>query len=337
MNKNNNELIISIVLAVKDEIYYINKCINSILNQTLSRDKYEILVFDGQSSDGTAEYLTDKAKSHSNIRIFNNKKIVAAAGWNEGFRISQAKYLVMMGGHTEIAPDFLERNIEILENHNTPCSGGRVYAVGEDTKSHAISLAFNNPFGVGDARYRYARKKCYVETVNFGMYRKSVTDTIGPLNEEIKRGEDWEYNYQIVKKYGKMIYSPKIKSTYHSRSNFKQLWKRQFDAGLYKLDIIRRYPGSLLLRHLIPFIFVLFALILPLITLIGLNSIFCVLYYIIYMVTNLVFSLYISLKNGLKFLPYLIWTFFIMQFAYGFGFLVGLVKLSFKALYRNRD
>lgn len=315
---------VSVVLAVKDEITYIQKCIDSILNQTLDKSDYEILVYDGQSSDGTSQYLADVAKEHPNVRIFNNKKIVAAAGWNEGFRISKAKYLVMMGGHTILAPDFLTKNIEILENNDAPCSGGRVFARGEDTISEAISLAFNHPFGVGDARYRYAKKKCLVETVNFGMYRKSVVDEIGPINEKIKRGEDWEYNYRIVKKFGKMIYSPEIKSYYYSRSTFKGLWQRQYDAGKYKLHIIREYPGSLLLRHLVPFFFALFIILLPIFTILGFDEYYLLLFFGIYLFINIFISARISLKNDFKYFPYLVPAFFIMQFAYGLGFIAGL-------------
>jgi glycosyltransferase involved in cell wall biosynthesis len=329
MKKNEENILVSVVLAVKDEIEYIQKCIDGILKQTLDRKKYEILIFDGNSTDGTREYLGELSKNISNIRIYDNPKIVAAAGWNEGFRISKAKYLLMMGGHTELSADFLQKNIEILDQYDVPCSGGRVMAVGEDVKSHAIALAFNHPFGVGDARYRYANKNCFVETVNFGMYRKSVTDSIGPINEDIKRGEDWEYNYRIVRKFGKMFYSPDIKSKYYSRSSFRKLWKRQFDAGKHKLEIIKKYPGSLLLRHLIPFIFALSIIILPVLTLLGLNINFLIILVLIYLLSNFFISAYLAIKNGFKYFSYLFIAFFIMHFAYGIGFINGL-KFLFK-------
>jgi len=324
MTSNNKPPFVSVVIALKDEKGYIEKVLESLLKQTYPVENYEILIYDGQSTDGTREYLLQMAKKHPQIKVYDNPKIVAAAGWNEGFRQAKGKYVVMMGGHTFVASDFIEKNVELLENSQAPCAGGSVTAIGQDTKSQAIALAFNHPFGVGDARYRYAKKQCYVETINYGMYRKEVVDVIGPINEEIKRGEDWEYNYRIVRKFGKMIYSPAVKSYYFARSNFRKLWKRQYDAGKYKLEILRKYPGSILFRHIVPFVFAFLVIILPVLTVLGLPSIYLIAFWAIYLLTNVIFSAWISIKKGLRNFFFLIWAFFVMQFAYGFGFMVGL-------------
>ena len=331
MDHDKKIITVSVVLAVKNEIQSIFACLDSLLKQKYDPSKYEILVYDGGSIDGTTEILDKVSRKYPQVKIFNNPKGIAAAGWNDGFQQSKAKYVVMMGGHTQIASDFIEKNLEILENENVCCAGGRVEAIGENLKSQAIALAFNHPFGAGDARYRYSKKKCYVETVNYGMYRKSVVDSVPPMNETIKRGEDWEYNYNIVQKFGKMVYSPEIKSYYYSRTSFSKLWKRQYDAGKYKLDIIRKFPRSLLLRHVVPFLFSFFAIVLLFLTLTGLNHFFFLIFWIVYLATNLSISFYISSKKGYRFFPLLIWAFFIMQFAYGIGFLVGLVKLPLKS------
>ncbi len=327
MEKNSKPPFVSVVVALKNEMGFIDKCLESLLNQSYDKSAYEILFYDGNSTDGTREYLDSVAKSNAQIKVFNNPREVAAAGWNLGFSQSEGKYVVMMGGHTFVDPDFIRKNVEILEKDNVCCSGGKVTAIGEDTKSQAIAMAFNHPFGVGDARYRYAKEKCEVETVNYGMYRKSVVDQVGPINEAIKRGEDWEYNYRVVRKFGKMIYSPEIKAHYFSRSGFRKLWKRQYDAGKYKLEIIRDYPGSLLVRHFIPFLFALAFIILPVVTVFGLNPIILSGFAGIYLLANLSFSFILSLQNGLKYFFYLCWSFFVMQFAYGLGFMLGLPKL----------
>ena len=50
-----NHLSIAVV-TLNDKIKLI-KCLNSILNNSYPKDKYEILVIDGGSKDGTIEYL----------------------------------------------------------------------------------------------------------------------------------------------------------------------------------------------------------------------------------------------------------------------------------------
>jgi glycosyltransferase involved in cell wall biosynthesis len=333
MTNTNSLPFVSVVIATRNERGYIEKCLESLLNQTYNPAEYEIQVYDALSTDGTKEYLLEMERRHPQIKVFDNPNIVPAAGWNLGFKNTPAKYVVMMGSHSYVDPNFLQRNVEILESEDVPCCGGSVTAIGEDSKSKAIAMAFNHPFGVGNAKYRYSTQKCYVETVNYGAYRKSVVDDpeIGPINEEIKRGEDWEYNYKIVKKYGKMVFSPEIKTFYYARSTFKDLWKRQFDAGLYKLEIVQKYPGSLLFRHLVPFLFAFAIILFLLLALIGYNTYLIFMLGSIYILANLLVSAKISFTNGIKYFPLVSWAFFVMQFAYGLGFLLGIFRILFKS------
>ena len=48
---------ISIILPVFNEERFIKKAINSILFQNISKKKYEILIADGMSTDGTRENI----------------------------------------------------------------------------------------------------------------------------------------------------------------------------------------------------------------------------------------------------------------------------------------
>lgn len=330
----NHHPFVSVVIAMRNEKGYIEKCIDSFLSQSYPRESYEILIYDAGSSDGSRKYLSEFLKTERRIKLFDNPKVLPAAGWNLGFQYSSANYVVMMGGHAFVDKDFLKKNVELMEEKDYPCSGGRVIAIGEDKKSQIVALAFNHPFGVGDARYRYSKKRCLVETVNYGMYRKSVIDQVEPLNETIKRGEDWEFNYQIVRKFGKMIYSPEIKTFYYSRSDFKKLWRRQYDAGKYKLEIIEKYPSSIMMRHIIPFMFALTGLVLIPVTFFGVNILFLFLFWSAYLTTNIAVSFYVALRNKIAYFPYLIWTFFVMQFSYGLGFLVGALKFLFRFLFK---
>lgn len=315
---------VSVVIATKNELGYIEKCLDSFLNQTYPETHYEIYVYDGNSTDGSSEYVAEIAARHPNLFLFDNPKEIQSVAWNLGFARSRAKYVVMMGAHSYVAEDFIEKNVALLEAHpEVPCSGGIVQAIGEDDLSEVISLTFNSRFGVGNARYRYETQQCFVETINYGTYRKSMIDQIGEIDESLLRGQDWEYNYRIVRKFGKMLFSPEVKVYYFSRSNLKKLWKRQYVAGFYKVRIVRRHPGSLLVRHLVPFLFTLSMLLLVLATPLGLNPVFLLLYLGLYFTANLLVSLGIARKSRWVYLPKLVITFFVMHFAYGFGTLAG--------------
>ncbi|MBN2423435.1 MAG: glycosyltransferase family 2 protein [Calditrichaceae bacterium] len=323
---------ITVVIASRNEFNFIEKCLNSFLNQDYPKDKYEIFIYDANSTDGTKEYLLEQSKKQSNISIFSNPKLVQAYAWNLGFSISKADFVVMMGAHSFVDSDFFKKNVKLLENYPyIACVGGLVKAIGGDNKSNAIALAFNNPFGVGNAKYRYSDTECLVETINYGMYRKSMIDQVGPIDEKILRGQDWEFNYRIVKKFGKMIFSPSIKVYYYARSNFRKLWKKQFDAGFWKIYIIKKHPKSLLFRHIIPLVFILTLFALFFISILTANYLALIILIILYILINIVYSFIIASSESYKLFFYLVFSFFIMHFAYGIGSIKGIYKFVFNA------
>ena len=73
---------ISVVVAVRNEINYIEKCIESLFKQDFDGE-YEVIVVDGMSDDGTYEMLEKLQKKYKFILLKNPKKN-AAAGRNIG-------------------------------------------------------------------------------------------------------------------------------------------------------------------------------------------------------------------------------------------------------------
>ena len=70
----------SILISSFNKGKYINKCINSCLNQ---REKdYEVILFDNYSTDNTSEVLK-KYKTTRRIRIFKKKKISNSSALNQ--------------------------------------------------------------------------------------------------------------------------------------------------------------------------------------------------------------------------------------------------------------
>ena len=326
------QLRISVVIAMRNEERYIGKCIDSFLEQTLPKDQFELIVIDGHSNDSSRKIVKRYQNNHTDlpIRLYDNPQKIQAAAWNMGFAKAAAEFVVMMGAHSFVDHDFLKQNIKALETHpEVPCVGGIVTALGADNKSKAIALSFNSVFGVGNARYRYAQEECYVETVNYGAYRKSMIKAIGPIDETIIRGQDWEYNFRLVKKFGKMFFTPLVKVYYNSRENYKKLWKKQFDAGLWKAYIIKKHKDSMLLRHLVPFLFVFMFLFFTILSVVKSDFIYIGAYLGFYILVNFAFSLGIAVKNKLSLLPYIMFSFFIMHTAYGIGSLLGLIHQLF--------
>lgn len=96
------------------------ECIESLLSTSLKR--FEIIVVDNNSSDGSGEQINSYFKENITY-LKSNVNVGYAAGNNLGIKYAKehdAKYICVLNNDTIVFPDFLKRGIEYLEeNKNT--------------------------------------------------------------------------------------------------------------------------------------------------------------------------------------------------------------------------
>ena len=72
-----------------------------LLSQDYPNDRYEILVADGNSTDGTTRLVEEIAKtSPVRIKLLPNPKQLSSAGRNVGMRASAGEIVVFIDGHS---------------------------------------------------------------------------------------------------------------------------------------------------------------------------------------------------------------------------------------------
>lgn len=318
---------VTVVVAMKNEKMGIGLCLDSFLGQTLPYDEYHIVIYDGKSTDGSKEVVRNYMKRHPELHVTlrDNEKEVQSAAWNMGFEKARTPFVVMMGAHTVVAHDFLEQNLKLHEKYNCPCTGGLVEAKGIDKRSKSIAAVFNTQFGSGNAKYWHGTSEEDVETVAFGMYRKELVADVGPLDENIIRGQDWEFNYRITQKFGQMKFSPLIRCEYASRSDLSRLWKRQYQAGLWKIYIIKKHPRSMLLRHFIPMLYCALLVLSALLFVLQGSISALIILVSAYLLANLISTRRVTANNKSLNPGYVSLAFMTIHFGYGFGELAGII------------
>src|SRR5262245_51844474 len=98
---------VSIIVPCRNEKDHIATCIRSILAQEPPFGGFEVLVVDGMSDDGTCEVLKRLAEEDSRLRIINNPHRITPCGMNAGIREARARYIAILGAHTEYALDYI--------------------------------------------------------------------------------------------------------------------------------------------------------------------------------------------------------------------------------------
>lgn len=94
----------SIIIPNYNEEKYIKRCLDSVFNQTLSQQNYEVIVIDDGSSDDSIDII----KKYS-VKLLTSDRLGAGGARNKGLDVAKGKYIVLLDGD-----DYLYNN-HVLE------------------------------------------------------------------------------------------------------------------------------------------------------------------------------------------------------------------------------
>ena len=324
------KIIVSVVMPIYNEEKYIGKCIDSLLLQDYPIDKMEWIFVDGSSKDRTVEILKEYQLRYPNlIKIYNNPQKIVPYAMNIGIEASCGKYIVRLDAHADYATDYISKCIYYLENTDAENVGGVAETKSNGFMGNAIAKMLSSKFGVGNSQFRTNGESGYVDTVPFGAFKREVFSKYGGYDERLVRNQDNEMNFRIRKNGGKVYLANDIHLSYYCRDSIKAISSMARKNGMWNIITMKLCPGSMGMRHFIPFLFVASLLGLALLGII--HPIFWMLLgleIVAYSALNVFFS--IKQATNIKEFFVLLALFPIFHIAYGIGSLIGITKLFSK-------
>lgn len=260
----------SIVIPCFNEERTILALLTAIRAQTLAPESMEVIIADGMSTDNTRTLIEEYGAAHPEleIRVIDNVQQRIPAGLNQAIRAARGEIIIRMDAHAIPSPDYMERSIAALRAGLGDNVGGVIdIRPGRDTWiGRAIAIATAHPLGVGDAKYRTAKKAGVADTVAFGCFFRTTIEKIGFYNESLRANEDYEINARLRESGYKIWVDPAICAVYYSRATLGALAKQYFSYGYWKMRMLRSFPKTLRWRQALPPIFVLWNLMLLLVS-----------------------------------------------------------------------
>jgi len=320
--------LISIIIPCRNEEKFIGKCLDSILGNDYPNDKLEVLIIDGLSNDNTGKIITEYSRRYSFIKRIDNPKKITPIAMNLGIQGSKGDVIILVNAHCVLDKFFLKYSIEYLETTKADAVGGRLNTINEGHSliSQTIPLAADSIFGSGGRRYRSRTDEGFVfDTLPYSAYPKEVFKKYGYIDEELIRNQDEEFNYRILKNGGKIYFTPKIKSFLNIRPSLKKLWRQHYQYGYFKPLVAMKVGATMTWRQLIPALFVSALVISGLLSFMAKLSLWLFLLIISsYLFANVIFSLSLAIKKGIRFFFSAPLVFTTLHFSYGIGYLKGM-------------
>lgn len=239
---------VSVIVPARNEEAWIGPCLDSVLAQT-HRD-LEVLVADGESTDGTRALVREYGERDPRVRLLDNPRRTTAAALNVCLEAASAPVLVRVDAHSEIPPDYVALALARIEGGDWGAVGGRKDGVGEGAAGRAIAAALGSRFGVGNSVYHYGTAPQTVDHVPFGVYRTELLRSLGGWDETVTSNEDFELDYRLRSAGHELLFDPALRISWMSKQTLGGFWAQYRRYGKGKSEVARLHPESVALRHL---------------------------------------------------------------------------------------
>lgn len=250
--------LVSAIMAVRNEVRHIQTAIDSLLKQQTSGWEMEIIIVDGNSSDGTEEVVERIARGDSRVRLVINNQKKTPYAFNLGIQSARGEYICILGAHTSYAPDYIATCLEELKLHGAVgCSGRLITRPGGDgLQARLVAWTLAHPFGTS-ARSMRTRGAGYADTIPYPVFLKSPVLEIGAYNIHLYRNQDNDLNQRLRARGHKLYLTDKTTCEYFVSPNLLSLATYAFTNGFWNIISLKMNPASMSTRHFIPAAFVL--------------------------------------------------------------------------------
>ena len=211
---------LSIIIPVYNAEKYLNKCIDSILNQSFK--DFELLLIDDGSKDLSGKICDKYAEVDERVKVFHIQNGGPAKARNLGIKYATGIYIEFVDADDELIPEALE-NLYVLTKNNPDIiiADSQIITADEKVKN-IISIEKNNQINVEEylKNLNTVRKATLLHYIwNKWYKREFICENRIIFDENERLGEDFLFNCEIIDKADRVWGTDILLYKYYKRDN----------------------------------------------------------------------------------------------------------------------
>ena len=107
-----NEILLTYIIPVYNTERYVLRCLQSIVNQQLWPDDYEVLVVDDGSTDGSRAVVEAFAAKHRQVKLLTQQNAGVSAARNLAMDNARGRYLMFVDSDDRLGDDVIHRLVQ---------------------------------------------------------------------------------------------------------------------------------------------------------------------------------------------------------------------------------
>jgi succinoglycan biosynthesis protein ExoA len=247
---------VSVIVPVRNEAAFLNRTLGQLLGQAYDPSRFEILVVDGCSTDGTRVVVRGLAAQAPNLRLLDNPRRWSSAGRNVGVRAARGDLVVIVDGHCDLdGSHYLHEVVAAFRRSGADCLGRPqpLDVDGANSFQRAVAMARSSWLGHHPASFVYSAREQLTPARSVAVaYRRSVFAAVGLFDEAFDACEDVELNHRADRAGLRCLFTPRIAARYCPRATPAGLFRQMFRYGRGRVRLLRKHPETFSLACFMP-------------------------------------------------------------------------------------
>ena len=234
---------VSIILPVKNEKFFIERCLGALQAIEYPRERYEIIVVDNGSTDATVAI----AESHG-ASVYIQPDLTIAGLRNYGADVARGDVVAFLDADVVVAPEWLRNGVAVLQEVGVGCAGCSPDIPVNSTWVERIWSLH------GCSRPDKCDRE-WIASMNLLVWKRCF-DEINGFNVNLRTCEDVDFGYRFTKNY-RIVSDKKIKAVHFGEAKtLLQLFKKESWRGISNFHgiqshgiILKEMPSHILATY----------------------------------------------------------------------------------------
>ena len=220
---------VSVIVPVKNGAEHVKELLDSLMKLDYEKDKSELIVVDGRSTDGTRDIVAQYP-----VKLVLEERPGLNAARNTGIKHAKGQVLVFTDVDCIVPGDWLRKIILDFRDSQVGCVGGSVSGYYDNFLSRYADESFLpvlRSFKERQVLIKVKPPQLYPVGCNMAVSREA-TEKVGVFDERIKYGFDEDELAERICENGyKMVLDHDVLIKHKHRPSLSELLKQNFNYG----------------------------------------------------------------------------------------------------------
>ena len=238
----------SVVIPTYNRRRMLQDCLQSVLSQQYPAPRYEVIVVDDGSTDGTREFLREQEGRGLLRAIYQPRNRGPAAARNAGARSASGEILVFTDSDCLVPADWLARMDGLFAAH-PGCAGVGGVQLPIRTRTRVerfLDTRARIEYQIAADPYVVTMEHFISPVTNNVAYRREVFERLSGFSEAFRfpGGEDADFNWRLLESGGQLLMDPRLPVRHHDPDTVRGLWRQARDRGSARFPYMARRGTS---------------------------------------------------------------------------------------------